>query len=112
VVGKSDHILIVLEIRGRGRRPPSPFKFNVDWVKDRYFKYLIHNSWTPYNPTIHGHAVVHFVDNLKWIKQATIPWAHAKRVRENIELKDIDDQIQAMQEGVGWGFNSLDVKRF
>lgn len=54
----------------------------------------------------HRHAKVHFLDNLKRVKQATISWANEKKHRDDRQLGEVERQIQAMQEGDGEGFNS------
>jgi hypothetical protein len=100
-----------VEIRGRGRRSSIPLEFNVGWIKDVSFNELVKSIWIPFNPNIHGTASPHFVDNLKCLKKATIPWAYAKRVRDDCELMHIDNMIQTKQESVGWGYNTLDDKK-
>ena len=39
--GKLDHSPIILEIRGIGKKSPSPFKFNVEWLKEPSFVDLV-----------------------------------------------------------------------
>ena len=39
--GISDHSPIFFEMRGRTRKPPSPFKFNSGWLKDSSFCDLV-----------------------------------------------------------------------
>jgi len=53
--GESDHNPIVLELKGRGRKPPIPFKFNAGWLKDQTFVDLVHNIWIPFDPNTYGH---------------------------------------------------------
>jgi hypothetical protein len=102
--GELDHSPIVLEFRGRGRKPPSPFKFNAKWLKDQSYKELVKDIWTPFNLDEHRHAIVHFVENMKKIKQAMLTWAHAKKVREELEPKYCERKLQVMQSGDGSGF--------
>lgn len=41
-VGVSYHCPIFLEMRGRRRKHPSPFKFNPTWLKEERFQKLVH----------------------------------------------------------------------
>ena len=45
--GELNHNPIMLEMRGRGRNPPSLFKFNVEWLKDQAYVDLVHGLWVP-----------------------------------------------------------------
>lgn len=87
--GDFDHNLILLEIAHGGDKPPSPFKFNRDWLNMEELKNLMKSLWIPYNPEIHRSTVIHFVENLGRTKQATKKWAHEKKVKDEQELKDI-----------------------
>jgi hypothetical protein len=71
---------------------------------------LVKDIWTPFNPDEQRHAVVHFVENMKKIKQAMLTWAHAKKVREELELKYCERKLQVMQSGDGRGFISWETK--
>jgi hypothetical protein len=62
--------------------------------------------WIPIEPDLHNHAVVLFLENLKRIKQATISWAHEKKVKEEQELKHIEQTLLDWQDGNGRGFCS------
>lgn len=48
-------------------------------------------------------AVVQFMENLKRLKKATVPWAHAKITREDEELVVIEAWINSKSEGDGRG---------
>ena len=80
--GDSDHNLILLEIENGGDKPPSPFKFNRDWLNLEDFKKLIKDLWISYNLECHRFAAIPFVENLGRIKQATKKWAHDKRIND------------------------------
>jgi hypothetical protein len=45
--GESDHNPIVLELCGRVRRAPNPFKFFEGWLKDPEYQALVRKLWTP-----------------------------------------------------------------
>jgi hypothetical protein len=77
-----------LGLHGKGIKPPSPLEFNSNWLKEQYFPDLFHNLWIPYGHNSLVYERVHFVENLKRVKQETITWAHAKKEREEKELRD------------------------
>ena len=60
--GDLDHNPVVLEIRGRGNKTLSPFKFNIECLKDQAYLDLVKGLWTPFDQNPHGHVVVHFVE--------------------------------------------------
>jgi hypothetical protein len=108
--GESDHSLIVLELCGRGRRAPSPFKFFEGWLSDPDFQALVRGLWTLVSIDHQIPVAVQFVGNLKRIKQATISWAHEKKIKEEHELRHIEQSLQEMLEGFGQGFHTQDDK--
>jgi hypothetical protein len=57
------------------------------------FKKLIKDLWIAYNPECHRSTMIHFVENLGRIKQATKKWAHDKRVKDDLELKNIEMEV-------------------
>lgn len=75
-----DHCPIVLELRGGGKKLPKPFKFNVDWLKDQAYLELVMGLWILFDQSTHAHVVVHFLENLKWVKKDMIAWDHAKKI--------------------------------
>ena len=50
------------------------------------------------------HAGVHFYQNMKRIKEATISWAHAKRVNDDLILRNCDLAIDRLLHCSGMGF--------
>ena len=50
------------------------------------------------------HAGVHFYQNLKRLKEATISWAHAKRVNDDKTLRDCELAIDRLLHSPGMGF--------
>ena len=100
----SDHCPIFLELRGRRRKPPSPFKFNSCWLKEEGFQDLVKEMWTPRPQKYLEHAGVHFYQNLKRIKEATISWAHAKRVNDDLTLRVCELDIDSLLHSKGMGF--------
>jgi hypothetical protein len=80
--GESDHNPIILELSGRVRRTPNPFKFFEGWLKDPDYQALVRTLWIPIGPIHNSHVAILFMENLKKVKQATISWAHEKKVKE------------------------------
>ena len=102
--GISDHCPIFLEFRGQRRKPPSPFKFNSRWLKDEGFQSLIKELWIPRPHNSQEHAGAHFYQNMKRINEATISWAHAKRVNDDKTLRDCELAIDKLLHSPGMGF--------
>jgi hypothetical protein len=94
--GESDHSLIVLELRGRGRRSPSLFKYFEGWLKDPNYQAMVRGLWIPIEPDYQNHTAVQFLENLKRIKQATITWAHEKKLKEDQEMRYIEQFLQEL----------------
>jgi len=102
--GISDHCPIFLEFRGRRRKPPSPFKFNSSWLKEEGFQSLVKEMWNPHPQNSLEHAGVHFYQNLKRLKEATISWAHAKQVNDDLILKNCELAIEKLLHYSGMRF--------
>jgi len=66
--GVSYHCPIFLELGGKALKPPSPFKFNPDWLKLDSYRKLVSDLWEPLPLDCRGSAGVMFMANLKRIK--------------------------------------------
>jgi len=106
--GISDHSPIMIEISGGTPKPPSPFKFNPGWMQDEEYIKLVNYVWLKYNCTEHGHAAVHFMENLRRIKEVTKDWARKKRDKENLELMDIELYMARGMEDSDESFSTKD----
>jgi hypothetical protein len=108
--GISDHCPIFLEIRKGSNKPPSPFKFNRTWLTDDSFTKLVRENWSPF--TLESNCMVgaHFVKNLQRIKAKTKSWAYQKLLSEDLELKNLENQLKLLSEEEGGGFASLETK--
>jgi hypothetical protein len=106
VGGISDHSPVWLTLEGGPHKPPSPFKFNASWLSDESFRELVQSNWRPFDPSLGYPVGVHFADNLKKIKSLTIPWAKEKRQREERELQNTEEQIEAIYQEEDRGFLS------
>lgn len=106
----SDHNPILLEIASGGVKPPSPFKFNRDWLNLEEFKKIIKDLWIPYISGGNISAAIHFVENLGRIKQATKKWAHVKRINDDQELTFIERELGEKMNDPVKAFSSDDEK--
>lgn len=104
--GDSDHSPIMLELANGGGKPPSPFKFNRDWLTLEDFRKLVKDLWTPYSPVRHGAVAIHFVWNLGRIKQATKRWAFTKRENDARDLAIIEKELGNMMRDPVSAFSS------
>jgi hypothetical protein len=108
--GVSDHSPILMEIATGPRKPPSPFKFNSEWLKEESFISLVKDHWMPFDANVGAQAGVQFVENIQRIKQATIAWARAKKQRDMQDLIDIEATLQVIYDSEGGGFVSTTSK--
>jgi hypothetical protein len=108
--GISDHYPIFLEIRTGMDKPPSPFKFNRTWLSDETFLKLVKENCRIYDPESNKVAGLHFVKNLPIIKEKTKTWAHQKLLKEDLELKDLESQLNLISEEQGGGFDTTHAK--
>jgi hypothetical protein len=79
--GISNHSPIFLEIALGPHKPPNPFKFNSEWLKEEGFLSLVKEHWIPYYATLGDRAGVQFMENLQRVKQATLEWRSQKTTR-------------------------------
>ena len=70
--GDSGRNPIMMEIKGRGLKPPSPFKSNVEWLEDESYVDLVKVLWVLWDPLSKNKVGVIFVENLMHTKQSTI----------------------------------------
>jgi len=91
--GISDHSPIFFELKGRARKPPSPFKFNPRWLKDASFCELVRSLWIPIPQDSQEFVGVLFMENLHRVKQATIIWAKDKRIQDEQELRECEERM-------------------
>ena len=66
--GEYDHCPIFFEIQGRRRKPPNPFKFNPEWLKEHSFCKLVQDIWIPIPSGTGDFAGVLFMENLSKVK--------------------------------------------
>ena len=85
--GELDHCPVFFEIQDRNKKPPIPFKFNPEWIKEASFCKLVHDHWTPFTIGNGVYAGVQFMENLRILKQAIITWVHDKSSRDELDLQ-------------------------
>ena len=91
-------------MQGRSRNPPSPFKFNPEWLKEPSFCKLVQDLWIPITPESQNFVGILFMDNLSRVKQTTITWAHRKRPRDDQDLRDCELFLDRIINRPGLGF--------
>eukprot|EP01018_Ginkgo_biloba_P022058 Gb_03022 [translate_table: standard] len=105
-----DHFLVVLELAEVGKRPSSPFKFIPGWLEEDEFVRLARDLWVPYNENLRESASLQFAANLKKLKQATIGWAHTKKIKEAKELFEVESKLEVLYVSEGVGYLSEESK--
>ena len=109
--GNSDHFPIFLEIKKGPINPPSPLKYNKSWLQDESFKNLFLDIWRSFDENLERSAAFQFAENIKRLKGAVKDWAIAKRLREDAELKQVEDELLLIYEGEGGGLMTLEQKK-
>ena len=104
--GASDHFPIFIEFKIGPRQPPSPLKFNKIWFKDDSFKALFLARWIPFRADNTLSAAFQFAENFKRIKDAVKVWSATKRQREDMDLKQVEEELHLIYDGIGGGFQS------
>lgn len=92
-----------MELKKGQDKPPSPFKFNKVWLNDDSFVELVKSIWVPYNSRDPWSASFQFIKNIKRLKMLIKAWARSKRVREEHELKQIEEAMACIYEEEGGG---------
>jgi hypothetical protein len=80
------------------QKPPSPFKFNLDYLEDPCYLSMIRSSWIPYNPSLLESPSLQFLSNLRKVKEVYIHWNKEKKKQENKYLLNIEKQLNEWQE--------------
>lgn len=78
--GISDQFPNLLEMKGEGKKPGIPFKFNSSWLKDESYINIFHATWRKDALTYEGNRSSCFMDNLNRMKHATKEWALQKKL--------------------------------
>ena len=72
--GDFDHFPIFLEVARGSQKPPSPFKFNFEWLKEAIFINLVKENWRPFDQEANESASMQFHRNLKVVKKFIVEW--------------------------------------
>eukprot|EP01018_Ginkgo_biloba_P034237 Gb_24170 [translate_table: standard] len=78
------------------QKPPSPFKFNSNWLEQADFVNLIFEQWVPFDETLRESAALQFEANRKKVKQASIKWAHRKKIKDEKDLATVEVDLEAL----------------
>eukprot|EP01018_Ginkgo_biloba_P032904 Gb_28853 [translate_table: standard] len=97
-VGESDHFAVFLVLTEVGKRPRSPFKFNPRWLAEDDFVQLVKGLWLPFDYTLMESASIQFESNLKTIKLASIGWVHAKKIKDEKDLVEVEKHLEELYE--------------
>ena len=77
--GELDHFLILIELKGKGNKSGSPFKFYSECIKNEYFQEIVKIMWIAYDSKNTIPVAPQFVADIKKLKQATMEWAKRKK---------------------------------
>ena len=110
--GDSDHQPIFLQILNQDKNAHSPFKFNVHWMEHEDLVTLLKNSWRVYDDNPGVSPAMHFVANLKWIKDISICWSAKRKVQDLKDLVEIEILLDVACNKVGFGFYFEDKASF
>jgi hypothetical protein len=111
---------VLLELAPVEKNPPSPFKLNPEWVKEKDYLKPIKNTWIPYDVSYSDSTAQQFMKNLKRAKQASIDWSNSKKARDERLLREVEDKLEILHFSEGFGFlteetkaevNSLEAKK-
>jgi hypothetical protein len=72
---------VLLEVVLTQEKPPSPFKLNLEWLKDEYFLNKLKYAWKPFDDSLDESTPIQFLQNLKRVKKIAINWSIEKKKR-------------------------------
>eukprot|EP00253_Pinus_taeda_P006660 PITA_06660 len=108
--GISDHSPIILEILGNHQKPKAPFKFNHTWLQDQSFTKLVTDYWRTHPIDRESSMARGFVKNLTELKHIMINWANDKKIREDVQLTTVEEELQALLDERNLGFIAQEDK--
>ena len=71
---------------------------------------LVKAIWVPYNPNEMRTTAFQFAENFKRLKGHIKAWASTKHIREDVDLKQVEGDLQRIYEGEGGGFLSFESR--
>jgi hypothetical protein len=60
-------------------KPTSPFKLNLEWMKEEEFINKLKEVWVPFDGSLREYTPIQFHQNLKKSKKIAIRWAKEKK---------------------------------
>ena len=107
-----DHFPIFFDLQNGPHKPPGPLNFNKGWLKDESFTNLVLSLWAPFNPRRPLYATFQFGENIKGLKGPIKEWAHAKRIRDDFELVQVEADLCRICEEARGGLRTQESKDF
>jgi hypothetical protein len=89
----SDHMPIILNISKGGLKPPSPLKFNHDWLKESDFKKLIENEWTHLKDLSDAFICNKWLSNMEKFKQVSRIWSRNFNRKNLALLREVEGRL-------------------
>eukprot|EP00253_Pinus_taeda_P023181 PITA_23181 len=108
--GSSDHLPIFLQITGPTKKPCAPFKFFAGHLKDPDFINMVTEYWSAQPPLRDQRMAVDFCLRLNELKTLTKDWAKRKKLKEDLQLVDIEAKIAQLTDDRGLGFLTKETK--
>jgi hypothetical protein len=72
--GILDHLSILLEISKASMNRHYPLKFNLEWLKEEYYRNMVMDSWVPLEDEEDMTFMQHMAENIGKIRKETILW--------------------------------------
>ena len=85
--GLSDHRPITLSITISEDKPPTPFKINLLWLEDEYYREMSRINWKLLEVQSSNSYMYKIMENLSTIKKLSKEWGNKYRESHKFELK-------------------------
>lgn len=108
--GNSDHLPVLLELKGPLRKPTSPFKFNPYLLMEDSYNTLFKKTWRLVRPSGNGEKYFNFMEKLKRLKKATIECARDKKLKEYENLKQIEVELAELECPEAYGYETIEKR--
>jgi len=92
------------------RNLASPFKFNLEWLKEDSFIELVKWQWIPIDFDSGEAITVQFVANLKKVKRTIKAWESQKCARDEKDLLDTKVALKSIYESAARGYETQESK--
>lgn len=92
----SDHFPIFLKVAKENEKPRAPFKFNLDWALEEYFKQIVLNNWKFVDSSVGISTTYQILQNLQIIKPLVVEWARKILVNRGKKIQEVDIKLEAI----------------